>query len=614
VIFAAFTGHAQTGRRPFAQESKRSSLGRVAPRVMTNNAVSGKLGPAIGTGRFLPDLDLGLGVIWLIIAVTAAIVLPPFFYLLQSSVSVPVTGFQTTFGWENYRRVLALNGWGLWRVTIGFALGSSVLAIVLGFSTAWLVTRTNVPFRQTVFIGAFLSLAAPLIVRGIGWILLLGPNNGLINVWLRTWFGLTGTPIELFSLGGMIFVEGLLWTPIAFLLALPPLGAMDPALEEAAAMAGARWWQSLWRVTLPLARPSVLAVLLLSFIRALESFEVPLLIGIPGNVMTVTTALYQSIHTGFIPRYGDASAYAVLLVAAVAAPLFLYYRATKESGKFATVTGKGFRPSRIDLGRWKYPCALWVLLIPASLAAPLVIMLWASFLPIYTSPSLADFGRMSFRNYVALFARPDTIGGIWNSFVVGTASATLVALATFGMAWVVVRRREASRWAIDVLASLPLVFPGIVLGIAVLVQFLQMRFIPIYGTVGILIFAFIVKFLPYGMRFCYSGILSISRELEESARVSGASSFRILRVVVLPLAMPAVAATWLYVFMFAIRELSTAVLLSGPKNAIVSIVILDLWNNGEVPALAALSSLIAIGVTVLGLVYMKLSQRNDFRA
>lgn len=579
---------------------------------MSNDALSGRFARAIGTGRrHLPDVELGSGVVWLIIAVTATVVVPPFFYLVQSSVSVPVSGFETTFGWENYRRVLALNGWGLWRVTIAFAVGSSVLAIVLGFSAAWLVSRTNVPFRQTVFIGAFLSLASPLIVRGIGWILLLGPNDGLFNVWLRSWFGLTGTPIALYSLGGMIFVEGLLWTPIAFLLALPPLAAMDPALEEAAAMAGARWWQSLWRVTLPLARPSILAVLLLSFIRALEGFEVPLLIGIPGNLRTVTTALYLSIHSGLIPRYGDASAYAVLLVLAVTAPLILYYRATKESGKFATVTGKGFRPSRINLGLWKYPCAVWVLLIPLSLAAPLVIMLWASFLPIYTSPSLADFGRMSLQNYTNLFARPDTESGIWNSLVVGTGSATLVALATFVMAWVVVRRREVSRWGIDVVASLPLVFPGIVLGIAVLIEFLNIRFIPLYGTVGILIFAFIVKFLPYGMRFCYSGILSISRELEESACMCGAKSVRILGVVVLPLALPAVAATWIYVFMFAIRDLSAAILLSGPKNAIVSIVILDLWNNGEIPALAALSSLIAIGAALLGLAYMRLSRKGD---
>ena len=387
------------------------------------------------------------------------------------------------------------------------------------------MARTNVPFRQVVFVGAFLSLATPVIVKGIGWILLLGPNNGLINNLLREWFGIDGTPIELFSLGGMIFVEGLLFTPIAFLLTLPALSAMDPALEEAAAMAGARWPRTLLKVTLPLARPSILAVLLLALIRALESFEVPLLIGIPGGVQTVTTALYQTVHSGFIPRYGEASAYAVLLVIAVALPLSWYYRATREAAKFATVTGKGFRPARIDLGPWKYPCALWVLIIPVSLAAPLLIMLWASFLPLYSGPSPDDFARMTLANYRAVWTRDDILAGIINSLLVGTGSACAVAAAGLMMGWIVARRRELMRWAIDVVASLPLVFPGIVLGIAILVQFLDLRFIPIYGTVWILIFAFVVQFLPYGMRFCHSGVLSINRDLEDGAYMSGARLF-----------------------------------------------------------------------------------------
>ena len=328
--------------------------------------------PRVSANRRFADVDMGASGVWILLIVGAAIVLPPFYYLIQSSFSVPLPGFKTAFGYQNYERVIALNGWRLWSVTLAFAAGSSVLAIFLGFSVAWLVARTNVPFRQTVYIGAFLSLAAPLIVKGIGWILLLGPNNGLINVWLRKLFGITGVPIELFSLGGMIFIEGMLWTPIAFLLAMPPLTAMDPALEEAAATSGAKWWQSLWRVTIPLARPSILAVMLLSFIRTLESFEVPLLIGIPGGITTVTTALYRSIHSGFLPRYGDASAYAVLLMLAVVIPLIWYYRLTKESGRYATVTGKGFRPSRIDLGKWRWAAGVYVLMIPVSLAAPLI--------------------------------------------------------------------------------------------------------------------------------------------------------------------------------------------------------------------------------------------------
>jgi iron(III) transport system permease protein len=569
--------------------------------------------PLHAGNAWLPQVDAGLGGLWVLIAVSALVVLPPFFYLIQNSLVVPLPGFKTAVGLENYRRVLAINGWQLWGATLGFALGSSLLAIGLGFPAAWLLARTNVPFRQTVFVGAFLSLSAPLIVKGIGWILLLGPNNGLINVWLRSWFGLEGTPIELFGLGGMIFVEGLLWTPIALLLALPPLSAMDPALEEVAAMCGASRWQTLMRVTLPLARPAILAVLLLSFIRALEGFEVPLLIGIPGGVVTVTTALFQSIHSGFLPRYGEASAYAVLLTAAVSVPLFLYYRATREGAKFATVTGKGFRPSRIDLGKWKVPCALWVLIIPLSLCAPLLLMLWASFLPLYTTPSLDDFARMSLANYLAVATRDDTVSGIWNSLLVGTGSASAVAAGTFVLSWVVVRRRQAVRWLLDVIVSLPLVFPGIVLGIAVLVEFLNLRFIPIYGTLWIVIFALGVKFLPYGMRFSYSSLLSIDRQLEESARMCGAGTLRVLRTIVLPLVMPAIVATWIYVFMSAIRDLSTAVLLSGANNAIVSVVILNLWDNGEVPQLAALSILIVAGVAVLGVIFMRLATRHNYK-
>jgi iron(III) transport system permease protein len=562
---------------------------------------------------WLSNVDSGVAALAILIVVSALVVLPPFFYLIKSSFTVPLPGFRTVIGLHNYQRVLELSGLQLWTATLGFALGSSVMAILLGFTVAWLLARTNVPLRQTVFVAAFMSLAAPLIVKGIGWILLLGPNNGLINVWLRSWFGLEGTPIELFGLGGMIFVEGLLWTPVALLLALPPLSAMDPALEEAALMCGASRWQTFMRVTLPLARPAILAVLLLSFIRALEAFEVPLLIGIPGGVMTVTTALYQSMHSGFLPRYGEASAYAVLLVLAVSLPLYLYYRATKESAKFATITGKGFRPSRIDLGRWKYPCALWVMIVPLSLGAPLLLMLWASFLPLYTAPVLADLGRMSLANYVSVVTREDTVSGLWNSFLVGGGSAAVVAVSALVLSWVVVRRRESIRWLLDVIASLPLVFPGIVLGIAVLVEFLNLRFIPIYGTVWIVIFALSVKFLPYGMRFCYSNLLAVDRQLEESARVCGAGTLKVLRAIVLPLTMPAIMATAIYVFMHAIRDLSTAVLLSGANNSIVSVVILDLWNNGEVPQLAALSIVIVAAMAMLGIVFMRLSLRHNYK-
>jgi iron(III) transport system permease protein len=546
---------------------------------------------------------------WGMIVLTAFIVFPPIGYLFDTAFTITKTGVADTRGVANFLTVLDLSGWDLWYTTLAYAAGSSVIAIILGVISAWFYARTNAYFRGAALIGAFLSLAAPVIIKGIGWILLLGPNKGVINEFLRWAFGIEGVPIDLFSLGGMILIEGVLWTPIVFLLCLPPLTSMDPALEEAAATSGARFGQTIWKVTLPLALPSILAVLLLTFIRSLESFEVPLLIGSPGGLQTFTTAIYDTIHRGYLPRYGEASAYAALLIAVVALPLFLYYRMTREASKYATVTGKGYRPNRRDLGSWRLPAGLIMLIMPIALLAPLTILLWASFLPIYEPPSMSDFAKMSFDNYIEVVTRPLTVDGMWNGIVVATLSSTVLAGYTFVLAWFVVRRREASRWSLDMMASLPLVLPGIVLGIAILIEFLHVRFIPIYGTVWILVFAFLIKYMPYGMRFCYAGMLSVHKELEECARTSGARTITVLWRIVLPLTLPAVAAIWIYVFLHTVRDLGTAVMLAGPQNQIIAIVILELWENGEVTELGALSILLAIVVTILGWFFMKLTQR-----
>lgn len=559
----------------------------------------------------LRHLDRPALVIWAHVAVAMVLVLPPFYYLVVTAFTRQALGAPPEATLANFADVIRSSDPALIWVTLVYAAGSSLVSLLLGVPTAWLVARTDVPFRRLAFMGAFLSLAVPVVIKGIGWILLLGPNNGFINTSLMSLFGLESAPIKLFSLGGMILIEGLLWTPIVFLLTLPTLSAIDPSMEEAAATSGARFWQVMWHVVIPLARPGILAVLLLTFIRALESFEVPLLIGTPGNLHTFTTVIFNAIKTGFIPRYGVAAAYALILIVIVALPLVFYYRATRHASRYSTITGKGYRPQKFALGWWKIPAALWILLIPLTLIAPILILLWASFLPTYASPKLADLGRMTLENYHAIWTKPDTLEGLTNSLTVSTISATLVAGLTFLFAWQVVRFRGGSRWLLDTVASVPLIFPGIVLGIAVLTQFLALRWIPIYGTIWLLVVAFVIRFLPYGMRYCYSGIISIHQELEESARVSGARTLRVLWSVVLPLAMPAVAAAWLYVFLITVRDLGMAVLLSGPKSQVVSVVILDLWQNGEVPQLGAMSVLLAVLVTLLGLVFARVTGRGQ---
>jgi iron(III) transport system permease protein len=562
-----------------------------------------------GIGPWRERMRSGQAAILILLGVVLVVVLPPFAFLVQASLTVGSTA-QSHIGFDNFVSVLAHSGGALWINTIIYALGSSAVAIGLGVSSAWLVARTDAPFRQTAMVTAFLSLAVPVIVKSIGWIMLLGPNSGLINVMLRTVVGGEEGPIQLYSLGGMIFVEGMLWMPVVFLLTLPVLGAMDPSLEEAAATSGADLRHTFQLVTLPLMRPSILAVFLLAFIRALESFEVPLLIGAPGDLQTLTTAIYQSMHTGFLPKYGEASAFAVLLLGLVVVPLAYYYRLTKHADRFATITGKGFRPRRLKLGKWRQPLGVWLLIIPLSLGAPVLIMVWASLLPVYKPPQLSDFAQLSFANYRAVWGRSDTLAGLTNSALIGFWSATIVVALTFTAAWLIVRHRGAARWVLDVMISLPLVFPGIVLGITILIEFLRLPMIPIYGTIWILVFAFLIRFMPYGMRFCHAGILAIHRELEECGRTCGAGVFTVLRRIVLPLALPSVAAAWLYVFLHTVRDLSLAVLLAGPGSQVVASVILDLWNNGEVPELAALAVVLAIGVTALGVVMMWLSRRT----
>jgi len=564
----------------------------------------------LGTlGRFTERLRSGEAAILALLALVLVVVLPPFLFLLRASLIVGGTEAEPRYGLDHFVSVIGRSGAQLWITTIVYALGSATLAIVLGASSAWLVARTDAPFRRMATVAAFLSLAVPVIIKSVGWILLLGPNSGLVNVVLRLVVGGEQGPIELYSLGGMIFVEGMLWTPVVFLLTLPVLGAMDPALEEAAATSGADVRHTFQRVTLPLMRPSVFAVFLLALIRALESFEVPLLIGAPGNLHTLTTAIYESIHTGFTPKYGEASAFAALLLLVVVLPLAYYYRLTQQADRFATITGKGFRPRRLRLGAWRLALGIWLLIIPLSLAAPLLILLWASFLPVYKPPELADFARMSLANYHAIWGRPETLTGLGNSALVGFWSATVVVGLTFAAAWLIIRVRSRLRFALDALISVPLVFPGIVLGITILIEFLRLPFIPIYGTIWILVFAFLIRFMPYGMRFCHAGILAIHRELEECGRTCGAGVLTVLRRIVLPLALPSVVAAWLYVFLYTVRDLSIAILLAGPKSQVIAVVILDLWNNGEVPELAALSVTMAAGVTALGIVLMWLGRR-----
>lgn len=548
-----------------------------------------------------------LGII-IVGAILGWLVIPPLVFIVQTSLTERGTGALT---FANYVAIFGSlsSTWTIFASSIMFSAGSAALALTLGTLLAWLAERTDTPFRGIAYVTAFVSFAIPPIVKIIGWILLIGPRAGLLNVWARDGLGLQAPQFDIFTLPGMIVIEAVLWTPFVFLLMATPFRSMDPALEEAAASSGANAWKTFRLVTLRLAWPSVLAVLLLTFVRSLEAFEVPALLGIPGNVTVLTTQVYLETKNGILPQYGEASAYGVALIVLVGAALYPYYLATRQTQKFATITGKAFRPRLVRLGRGRYLAgALLLALLPMTVLLPLLMLLWASLLPFLKPPSLEALQSLTLSNYPAAFANSNVSHSVMNSLIVSVASASGTMLLTLVSAWLVVRTRIKARWVLDVLASLPLVFPGVVMGIAILRTYLTLP-IPIYGTVWILVVAYTGRFLPFAMRYCYSALVNISRELEESAWQSGATWWTTLWRILVPLMMPALFAGWINVFLITVRELTVALLLYSPGSQVIAITFWELWGNGQVPQLAAFSVTVCLGLVLIAIGFHRISLR-----
>jgi iron(III) transport system permease protein len=542
----------------------------------------------------------------------AYLVLPPFFFILHTSL-VTDRGLQAgSFTIQHFANIIESLGdvkTLLWNSMV-FSIGSSAIAIAYGTTLAWLAERSDAPFRKLAYVSAYVSFAIPGIIKVVGWIMLLGPKAGILNAVGQA---LIGQPfLNIFSLSGMILVESFLWIPIVFLLMSTPFRSMDPSLEEAATTAGSSGWQVFQRVTFPLALPSVLAVLILTFIRSLEAFEIPALIGIPAGVEVLTTKIYLQIKGGLIPKYGEASAYSIILIVLVALGLIPYYRITSKTYKFTTISGKNYRPHRVALGKWRWLGGSLMLVLPLLQLFPIAAIAWSSFLPFAQVPSRKALELLTFNNYITAFNDSGIIRSIMNSITVSMTSATVAIAITFFAAWLIVRASIKFRWILDQMAMLPLVFPGIVMGIAILKMYLILP-IPVYGTIWILVLAFIARYVPYGIRFSHSALLSLHKELEEGAMASGASWFQMIRHVVVPLILPALLAGWIYIFLITFRELSIALLLYSPGSQVVAVTIWELWDNGHVGELAAFSLVIAIGTIIVGSIFLKIAQRHGLQ-
>jgi iron(III) transport system permease protein len=554
----------------------------------------------VAHGWLTPRLNLK----WIIIAGAVALVawlaLVPMVFLLWQSFQTPETATapaQLTL--ENYRAAYSTaETLRLIANSLVFAVGAALLAFALGASFAFINERTDTPFKTLFFGLSIIPLVIPSILFTVAWILLASPKIGVVNLALQGWLGTDIVFVNVYSIWGMIWVDGLHYSPMAFLLMTAALRSMDPALEESALISGATPLQVARRITLKLVWPAVLGSLLILFVRAIESFEVPALLGLPVGIEVYTSAIYQAVQK-YPSEVGLAGAYAVTLLVIASLCLYAQSRMSGEAGRFATVTGKGFRPRVMAIGRWRYlTAALFIVYLAVIVLLPFLVLVWSSLQKFYSVPSVAALGAVSLDAYRTVLDYPGVGTAVWNSLLLSFGTATIVMLVTSVLCWIVVRTRIPGRFALDNLASLPLVFPGLVLGLAIMICYLWID-IGVYGTLWIMLIAYVTRFMPYGMRYNATAMLQIHKELEESAALSGASWGTTFRRIILPLLMPGLVAGWIYVVIVSVRELSSSILLYSPGTEVVSIVIWELWQNGQYVELSALGVMLIAALFVM---------------
>lgn len=492
--------------------------------------------------------------------------------------------------------------------SLHYAVGTCLITFLIGTYLAWINERTNTPLKKVFMVMALIPFIIPGILSTISWILLLSPKIGLINLAVKQLFGLESAPFNIYSMWGMIWAEAIHLYPLVFLMMSAAFRNMDTSLEEAALSAGSSTFTTFRRITLPLMRPAMFSVLLIMFVRAIEAFEVPALVGVPAKISVFTTKIFLAIHQ-FPSDFGLAGSYAVTLLVISTVGVLIYGKITRREERFATITGKGYRPRVIDLGPWKYvTCAGAFLIFFLAVILPVFVLLWSSFIPYYGVPSLELMSKMTLANYNYILNYPLAMTAFKNSFYLSVGSASLVMFLTSVIAWITVKSRLPGRALLDNMTFIPIAMPGIVLGVSLIWVYLTLP-IPIYGTIWVLLLAYITKFMPYGIRAASASMIQVNKELEEASLASGGTWLQTFRKIILPLLMPGFVAGWIYISIISLRELSTSILLYSYNSTVLSIMAFDLWEGGQYTYVCALGVLMVLLLVAMAYTARKLGAK-----
>ena len=532
-------------------------------------------------------------------AIAAVLVLYPVFYLLQAAFDVgdPQTRPPTAYGFDNFGNLFQYPQILLNTLTVSFA--ATAMAMVIGFLMAWILARTNVPgrraFEQLMAVPYYLT---PLL-GALAWSMLGAPESGFIN---QVWRALGGSEhiIDINTPYGIAWVMALFEGSVAFVMIAAVMKSMDPALEEASQVMGASRLRTMLRVTLPLVIPGVLGAAIFVFAEMLGSFAVALVLGLPNRYYVITTAIYQLVQQ-YPPRIQVAAAMGVALFAVMFMMLFIYRRIV-SAGSYVTITGKAFRPRVADVGRLRYVlfgvCVLYLL---AAVALPIATLLYASVQKIAVAfPAADNFTLNNFRAAMSMNAVRSALG---NSLLLGFATANIGVVLMGLLAWLIYRSRLPGSGLIEYIVMFPQAVPRLVFAFGMMWAWLVFP-IPIYGTLWLLLIAYLTVFLPLGVRTIAGVMLQIDKSLEECAQMCGASwTFR-TRTVTIPLLWPGLIAAWVLLFIASVRELGASILLMGPNSKVITPSIVESWfgTASELTATLALIQTLVVAAAMVVLV------------
>jgi iron(III) transport system permease protein len=485
--------------------------------------------------------------------------------------------------------------------TLTFAAATIGVTLLFAVPLVWLMTRTDLPGKEAIYVLMTVGILIPVFLRVIGWILLFSPQIGIVNQALMNLFGLGEAPLSLYNVFGMAVTQGISFVPAAFFMLAAAYRAIDPALEEAAYTSGASKLQTVLRVNVPLTMPAILGVMIYLLMTAISVFETPALLGLPSRTFVLSSAIYFAVtpQTG-LPKYGLGATYGLIMMALGLLASYLYFRVVSEGKKYAVISGKGYRPRQLELGRWKWAAVGFVAFYFAlEIFLPFAALIWASLLPYLQVPSAAALREVSLTNYFTLpsYVSPTPI---LNTIILVMAAPTLTVILSLAVSWIVVRSRSAVRGPIDMLAFLPHAIPSIVFAVALAWLALTYRtWLPLYGSILLIIIAHTIAQLAYGTRTMNSTLIQVHSELEEAGKLSGANGLQVFHRILLPLVAGAVFNAWLWLALLSYREVTMALVLYSPASEVLPTLIWKLWASSSVGQVSALGVLLILLVTTI---------------